>query len=73
MVPLLARSLPTTRPLVEWTSEVNGKTVTVALSESQALLFPGWLDNSRLYALKLAELEEIEVTDRLLPDFASFG
>lgn len=55
-------------PYWQWTRKVKGKTVTVTLSESQAALLRGWLDNGRLYDQQLAELEQlsVEVTDRLL-------
>jgi len=55
-------------PYWQWTRKVKGKTVTVTLSESQAVLLRGWLDNGHLYDLQLAQLEQlsVEVTDRIL-------
>lgn len=55
-------------PYWQWTRKVKGKTVTATLSESQAALLRGWLENGHLYDQQLAELEllSIEVTDRLL-------
>ena len=35
-------------PYWQWTRKVKAKTVTVTLSESQATLLRGWLDNGRL-------------------------
>ncbi len=55
-------------PYWQWTRKVKGKTVTVTLSEAQAALLQGWLENGRLYDQQLAELEQlsVRVTDRLL-------
>lgn len=55
-------------PYWQWTRKVKGKTVTVTLSESQAALLRGWLQNGHLYDQQLAELEQlsVDVTDRLL-------
>jgi hypothetical protein len=55
-------------PYWQWTRKVKGKTVTVTLSESQAALLRGWLENGHLYDQQLAELEQlsVDVTDRLL-------
>jgi len=55
-------------PYWQWTRKVQGKTVTVRLSEAQATLLRGWLDNGRQLDQKLADFEKLssQVTDRLL-------
>ncbi len=60
-------------PSWQWTRKVRGKTVSVRLTDAQAELVQGWIENSRYVDAKLAELEELayQVTERILAAIAS--
>lgn len=60
-------------PYWQWTRKVSGKTVSVRLTDAQAELVRGWIENGRDVERKLAELEALayQVTDRILAAVAS--
>ena len=55
-------------PYYQWTRKVDGKTVTVRLSEEQAKLLEGWIAAGRELDRTLSQLERLSLraTDRLL-------
>lgn len=55
-------------PYWQWTRKVDGKTVTVRLSDAQAKLLRRWLENAKRLDQLLAELDQLSdtVTNRLL-------
>ncbi len=59
-------------PYWQWTRKVGGKTVTVRLTEEQAVLLRPWLENAKRWDQKLGELEDLfaEIADRLLAGVA---
>lgn len=60
-------------PYWQWTRKVAGKTVTVRLTDVQAELVGGWIENGKRLDQKLAELEQLSltVTDRVLSAVAA--
>lgn len=60
-------------PYWQWTRKVSGKTVSVRLTDAQARLVRGWIENGKGVERKLAALEELsyQVTDRILAAVAS--
>lgn len=55
-------------PYYQWTRKVRGKTVTVRLSQAEAKLFEGWIDNGRRldWIVRRMEAVSLRATDRLL-------
>jgi hypothetical protein len=55
-------------PYWQWTRKVDGKTVTVRLSDAQAQLLRRWLNNAKRVDQVLAELDALSdtVTSRIL-------
>jgi hypothetical protein len=55
-------------PYWQWTRKVNGKTVSVRLTDTQAQLVRRWLDNAKALDRLLAELDQLSAnaTDRIL-------
>jgi len=60
-------------PYWQWTRKVQGKTVSVRLTDAQAELVRAWISNSKAFDQRLAELEHLsrQVTDRILAAIAS--
>jgi hypothetical protein len=46
-------------PYFEWTRKVKGKTVSVRLTEAQATLLQGWVDNAERLDKIVAEMERL--------------
>ena len=55
-------------PYWQWTAKVNGKTVTRRLSQTEAELYQGWIDNDRQLRAITAQMRDIaaEATDLIL-------
>lgn len=60
-------------PYWQWTRKLHGKTVSVRLTDEQADLVRGWIDNAKTLDQGFAELEALsaEVTNRLLAAIAA--
>lgn len=48
-------------PYYQWTRKVNGKTITVNLSEDQVYLFQKAVDNNRKFEQILREMKQISI------------
>ena len=46
-------------PYWQWTRKVEGKTVSVRLTDAQAELVRGWIGNAKTFDQRLTELEEL--------------
>jgi hypothetical protein len=55
-------------PYWQWSRKVGGKTVSVRLTDTQAELVRGWIDNAKLVDQHLAQLADLsaQVTERIL-------
>jgi hypothetical protein len=60
-------------PYWQWTRKVNGKTVSVRLTDEQAGLVTGWIENAKSFDHRVAELEALsaEVAARVLAAVAT--
>lgn len=55
-------------PYWQWTTKVDGKTVTRRLSRTEAELYQGWIDNDRQLRAITAQMREVaaEATDLIM-------
>ncbi len=53
------RPAPAPRPLYQWTTKINAKTVTRRLNENEAKLYQEWIDNDRRLRRLLQQMRQI--------------
>jgi hypothetical protein len=57
-------------PYYQWTSKINGKTITRRLTEAEASLYQEWITNDRTLRALIAEMRQIaaHTTELIMQD-----